>query len=526
MRAAASACSALALQQEVRQPLAHPVNKHRVDAGVQVPAQPAQLVHRTRDVAAGSGVVGGVESQPAAVKPSPLLRLFHPVPERERLVEMPVRLGRGGQPLGLLACPHRRGESAGNVVTGQVVVGQLGRRAWYGGQPCLVGQELGQPCVQPGPLAGQQVGVDRLADQRMPERVPFVAVGDQELVRDRLPDALLVLRRRQPGRLPDDVVVHPPAGHRRGAQHLLGARRQPLHPGHEQPGQPGRQLAAVRGSGEQLLGVVRVALGAPDDRVDRGRFQPLADQRGQVLGHRGGGQRAELDRGDARQPEQLADDAAQRMAPVQVVRPVRGDDRDPLTVQHPAEERDQVAGGAVGPVQVLQDQQHRTVSGDLGEHAQHRAEQLLLGHPRQVGAGLPGAGPVRQQPAEYRARGQRVQQRGCGGRAGRGVPQGVGQRQVRHAVAELGAAAGQHREVPLGPDGQLRRSPARRWARPRRPDQAARPAWPARAPCRSAGRKPVARLQYPSRIRQSPIPAGSDGSDNLRSVPADRSADS
>ena len=42
----------------------------------------------------------------------------------------------------------------------------------------------GQPSMQPGPLTGQQVGVDGLADQRVPERVALVAVGHQQLVSD------------------------------------------------------------------------------------------------------------------------------------------------------------------------------------------------------------------------------------------------------------------------------------------------------------------------------------------------------
>ena len=142
------------------------------------------------------------------------------------------------------------------------------------------------------------------------------------------------------------------------------------------------------------------------------------------------------------------------MTPVQVVGAERAHHRDPFPVQHPAEERDQVPGGPVGPVQVLQDQQHRAVGGQLGQQAEHRTEQLLLGQPGDLPVGRAGRA-VRQQPAEHRPGGQRLGHR-PGRRAGAAFAQRVGQRQVRDAVAELGAPAGQHQEAPLGrPRGQF-----------------------------------------------------------------------
>ena len=116
-------------------------------------------------------------------------------------------------------------------------MGELGRRAWH------AGQQRGEPRVQPGPLPGQQVVVDRLAQQRVPEGVAVRAVGDEQLVRDRLAHRLVVAALGQRGRGPDQVVGRAPAGHRRRAQHQLGRVGHPLHPGHEQRGEPGRQRA-------------------------------------------------------------------------------------------------------------------------------------------------------------------------------------------------------------------------------------------------------------------------------------------
>ena len=113
---------------------------------------------------------------------------------------------------------------------------------------------------------------------------------------------------------------------------------------------------------------------------------------GQDFGQRGGGQRPEFDKRDHGQPQQLRDDAAQRVAAVQVVGAVRADDRDALAVQHAGEERDQVARGGVGPVQVLDDKQDRAVDGELGQQAEHGAEHLLARQARPVRLlGLPVA---------------------------------------------------------------------------------------------------------------------------------------
>ena len=130
-----------------------------------------------------------------------------------------------------------------------------------------------------------------------------------------------------------------------------------------------------------------------------------------------------------------------------VVAAVGDHDGQPLPVQHPAQERDQVTGGAVGPVQVLEDQQHRAGLGQLGEQAEHRPEQLLLRQPGRVAARRLGAAGVGQQPGQHRPGGQRVTQRAAGQRAGRRVPQRVGERQVRDGVRQLRAAAGEHREA-------------------------------------------------------------------------------
>ena len=348
--------------------------------------QPPEQVHGPVDVAAVRRVGRGQQAELAARHPGRLLRLGHPLPQGERLVVVPVRLGRRAEPLGFVAGPDGGGERPRDVVAGQAVLGQLGQGSRHG-QPLLLGQQRAHRAVQPGSLAREQVTVDGLAQQGVPEHVALGAVGHEQLAGDGLPHGGLVLGRRQARRGLDQLVVGLAAGHRRRAEHLLGGVGKLFHPAEQQRRQPGgqallRAIPADRG-GEQFLGVVRVALGPGHDVVQPGGVDPSVRGRRQVLGQVRGIQRGEIDRDDAGQPEQLGHHGPERVPPVQVVGPVGADQRDPFPVQHPGQERDQVPGRGVGPVQVLEHQQHRARGRELGEQAEHAAEHLL---PGQAGA--------------------------------------------------------------------------------------------------------------------------------------------
>jgi hypothetical protein len=347
-----------------------------------------------------------------------------------------VRLGGGAEALRLVAGPERGGERAGDVVARHAVVRELG------GGPGHAGQQARQPGVQPGPLPRHQVAVHRLAQERVPEPVAVGPVGRQQLVARRLAQRRLVSVVGQAGGGPDQVVGAA-AGHGGHPQHPLRRVRQAFHARQQQRGEPGRQRAVgVRRRGQELLGVVGVPFGPFDQGVEGGGGlgQRGARHAGQDLGQRGGRKRAEFDQRDHRQPEQLGDDAAQRVPAVQVVGAVRPDDRDALTVQHAGEERDQVARAGVGPVQVLDDQQDRAADGQLGQQAEHGAEHLLARQARPVRLlGLPVA--VREQPGQHRA--------GLDGLldARRRGAERVREREVGDAVPDLRALAVQHGEA-------------------------------------------------------------------------------
>ncbi len=105
--------------------------------------------------------------------------------------------------------------------------------------------------------------------------------------------------------------------------------------------------------------------------------------------------------------------------------------------------------------------------GQLGEQPEHRPEQLLLGEPGDLAARLRHGVPVRQQAAEHRPGGQGGRERfRCGAWSSGAFPQRVGERQVRNAVAQFGAAPGEDQEAPVrGPGGQLGDQPGLSHAR-------------------------------------------------------------
>ncbi len=224
-----------------------------------------------------------------------------------------------------------------------------------------------------------------------------------------------------------------------------------LHPAEQQRRQSGGQCAAfggiaADGGGEQFLGVVGVALGPGHDVVQPGRVDAARRRRGEVLGQGRGIKRSEVNRGDAGQPLEFGHHGPERVPPVQVVGPVRADQGDPFPVQHPAEERDQVPGGGIRPVQVLEYEHHRGRGRELGEQAEHGAEHLLSGQARAVLVGALPIAAFREQPAQRGSRAERVTDPG----GLRGAPERISQRQVGDAVAQLGALAAQHGEAASG----------------------------------------------------------------------------
>jgi hypothetical protein len=125
------------------------------------------------------------------------------------------------------------------------VGGQLGGgHRWLDvGQLRQVGEPVGVVSMQPRPFAGQQVGVDNLPQQRVPDLVALLTrPGHQQLVRDHNPERLGQILVVQAGDARQEPVGHLSASHRK---HLLGALGQRLDPAAQQVPQRDWQLSCT-----------------------------------------------------------------------------------------------------------------------------------------------------------------------------------------------------------------------------------------------------------------------------------------
>ncbi len=227
-------------------------------------------------------------------------------------------------------------------------------------------------------------------------------------------------------------------------QQLLGRGGERLHAHHQRVAQRLGQgvPVAVGGGCQQLLGEERVAAGALEEGVgDRARGVRAEDpeQLGAQLEPR---ERLDLEAPDPLEALHVGEERPQRVAAVQLVRAVGRDQHEPLAPRGAQQEREEVAGRAVGPVEVLDDEHERRLVGHAPEQRQQHLEQARLGELRVAGGGgHPGLG---QQPGQlgatlagqldHRLRAQLALQ----------LPQRADDRGVGQlALAQLDAVAGQ-----------------------------------------------------------------------------------
>ena len=349
-------------------------------------------------------------------------------------------LGRREHGHGLVRGADPRGERGGQVVRRHRVPGEVSRAGAVAG-----GQQPGVGGMQPHALTGQEVAIDGLLQQRVAEGVAVGTVRHEDVVGDGLAQGFVELGGREPGRGAQEWIGHPPASDGRHPRDLLDGGRQPFQPCEQDVGELLGQrdpagtslLGHGVGSGQQLLGVVGVALGSAADVLDDGVRDLPAVQQPQVLGELGAVERGDVETFHPREPDELGEQGTQGMTPVQVVGAVGADDEKPLVGQPRQHEAQQVAGRGVGPVQVLEHEQHR---GDVVRHrVQCRQDGLVERHPLLgvvAGQLLHAAGePLQHGPpgarlANGRCRGA-LDVRGALGHTGAGdVDERLGERQV------------------------------------------------------------------------------------------------
>lgn len=341
-------------------------------------------------------------------------------------------LGGGPQPFGLVGGGDPGDQRPREVVAAPGVVGELGGRGEGAPGRGGVGDDPGEGGVQAHPLPRQQVLVDGLVQQGVVEGVAVLAVDVEDAGGDGGPDRPLDVVLAGPRGRAQQVVADAAAPDGGGADEVGDLGGQRLDPPDHHVGQRAGQPAVAAGTGEQeLRGVVGVALGALVDPPQGRGVGVVPGQGAQEPPHLVHVEGVEDDAAHRREAGQLGQDRAQRVPAVQVVGADGGDDQQALPAQPAQQEGQQAEAGAVGPVQVLEDQQDLVLAGGGGQDPGDGVEELQL---RQ--AGLPGPGAVPEPPVLRGAAAQRFE--GLDeGQVGQGPAPGGG------AVAdEDGAAAG------------------------------------------------------------------------------------
>jgi len=179
--------------------------------------------------------------------------------------------------------------------------------------------------------------------------------------------------------LGEQLVGHAAAGHRRGPQQPLRPRAQRVHPAQQhvrqRRGEIGRVAPAAHHSGE-FLHQVGVAAGPVENHVHQPGGGFGGEDRAQLGGDLPGLEPAQLHVLHRAEPLPAGDQRPQRVTPVQLVGAVGGQQHDPDAAQRPDQERDQLPGGLVGPVQVLQDKQQRPPGAEPAQQPQDQLEEL------------------------------------------------------------------------------------------------------------------------------------------------------
>jgi hypothetical protein len=399
-------------------------------------------VRRLSDPGVG---VRGAGQQRGAVDARNELGVGDDIPEGERSRVVTRGLGERTDALGLAASANGGGQGTRLVACTQPMVGDLSRDGG-GIATCQVRIRLqgsGEGSVELRALAGEQFAVRDLLEQCVAEREPPF-VSKQDVMSHRCPERVAERRLGESGRDRQQPVVDLPTTGRRNPHHGLRRgveRRDPRQQNVAQrPGQAiGRAALAGR---HQLLGEERIAPGASEDVVDEiGRRRRPEDPR-DLLAQRGTLETCELDAPCARSRGDLGQEAPQAVAPVDLVVAIGGDDEDLLGAQAACEERQEVERGPVRPVDVLEDEQHRSVRRRHTEPVEHRGVHARC----RSGDELRGGRACRQDMGRI---------------AVAGPGQGLGHRQQRDdRVIECGALPPHHARCVVGPRGELRHQPA------------------------------------------------------------------
>ena len=356
-------------------------------------------------------------------------------PQLERTLEVPERVAEGVRPGRGEPGADGRAQRAIDVAGRVPVTGEL---ALAGGIARLP-QRLRDAAMQRRALGGQQVRVDGLAHERVTE-VQAVVVGHEHVRADGLAQRTQQLALIGPEDRGEQRVVGAAADDGQRSQRLLGDRRQRVDAHEQRVAQAVGQLVAGAGAmgREQLLGEERVALRAREDLVGERRAGRRVEDPGELAHQLRARQPSELDALHAPVARDLRELGLQRVAAMQFVRAVCRDDRHALVAGVRDDVAHEVERRGIGPVQVLDDEQHRRLLRQPAQQPEQQLEQPRLCVRAGVAGrrrGRRGVGELGHGARELRA-GLRCElvEHACV-RSGGELAQGGDDRGVRHVAA-------------------------------------------------------------------------------------------
>jgi hypothetical protein len=321
----------------------------------------------------------------------------HLLPQLHRSLQQMQLLGVGVPPPGLDGGAEHGGQRLGRVV-GVVPVRREARRALRVPDERRIGlQRLCVTPVEPGALAGQQVVADGLAREGVPEAVAVaVGRGQQDVRAHRGPQRLDEVVLAQPGDGEQQPVLNGRAALRDEPRHPLRVFGQRLDPYEKDVAQGiGKPRGALAGhAAGEFLDEEGVAVRALEDAVHHGGLGLDGEDPGHLAVDLAAVEAGQLDALDGTHPVELGEKRPQRVTPVHVVGAVGRDHDQPPAVQGAEEVGEEMAGGGVRPVQVLQHQDDRTVGGDPLQ--QPRGELEEAGHALLVVRAVVAAGCLPQ----------------------------------------------------------------------------------------------------------------------------------
>ena len=366
------------------------------------------------------------------------------------------------------------------VPAGHEVEAELGRLV-VRGRAVGIRQVRPDAGVEPHARVGREQLVEHLAMQVVPEPVAAVARLDQRRPARQVGAAggdrvAVALERRGEG-----VGREVAPGDARGGQHLgvlvgeplelvadVGAQRR-RHAGLQRLARAGQRDRAARlrqrPVGEPVVEQVaheqRVAARALDQHLDEvGRRRRRGEADLEVRRDRAGGQPRERDLLALPPHAEVVHEGGDGRFAVRPGRPERADQQQPGGLATAQQRRDQVERGVVGPVQVLEHQDHRRGGAERVERLEHLAQHP---RPRRALGGVADRhahGPGLEQPRELDQPGRRALRQHADDRvplrAARELAQRLQHRQVRldlATVAQALADAQQRARAGLGEEG-------------------------------------------------------------------------